>query len=85
MVILIGLGIGTTVELLLPGHTPSELFLAMMLGAAGALSARYIGELADWYGNSEPASLLASCLGAVVILLIYGSLFRRSPHSRRDR
>ena len=85
VVSLIGLGIGTMVELLLPGHTAGELFLAMMLGTAGALSARYIGELADWYVNSEPASLLASCIGAILVLLIYGGLFRRGRHSSRGR
>jgi uncharacterized membrane protein YeaQ/YmgE (transglycosylase-associated protein family) len=34
--ILIGLAIGVMVELLLPGHTPSELVLAVLLGVAGA-------------------------------------------------
>jgi uncharacterized membrane protein YeaQ/YmgE (transglycosylase-associated protein family) len=77
VVILIGLGIGTMVELLLPGHTASELFLAMMLGTAGALTARYVGELGDWFVDSEPASLVGSCLGAILVLLIYGGLFRR--------
>ena len=79
--ILIGLGIGVMVELLLPGHTPSELILAMALGVAGALLARYIGEIAGWFGTEEPGSFLASTLGAIVILLLYGVLFRRSHRS----
>jgi len=65
------------VELLLPGHTPGELILAMMLGVAGALLARYIGELAGWVGPGEPGSFLASIVGAIAILLLYGALFRR--------
>jgi len=85
VVILIGLGIGTMVELLLPGHTAGELFLAMTLGVAGALLARYVGELADWYANSEPRSFLASCLGAIGVLLIYGGFFRRGRNSRNGR
>ncbi|HWX19213.1 MAG TPA: hypothetical protein VN578_04805 [Candidatus Binatia bacterium] len=42
--ILISVGIGVMVELLLPGHTPAELTLAVLLGIAGALLARYTGE-----------------------------------------
>ena len=73
----IGMGIGVMVELLLPGHTPSELFLAMVLGVAGSLLARYIGEIGGWYGTDEPESFVASGVGATVLLLIYGGLFRK--------
>lgn len=78
--ILIGLAIGTLVELLLPGHTLSELFLAMLLGVAGALLARYVGERGGWFSPQEPASFVASALGAVIILLLYGAFFRRDKH-----
>jgi len=81
--IVIGLGIGVMVELLLPGHTPSELVLAMVLGVAGAMLARYVGEIAGWYGTAEPASFVASCAGAIVVLLIYGGLFRRRHREHR--
>jgi uncharacterized membrane protein YeaQ/YmgE (transglycosylase-associated protein family) len=81
--ILIGIGAGTMVELLLPGHHASELVLAMLLGAAGALIARYAGERFGWYGIEEPIGFLASLLGAILILMIYGALFRRKPRGRR--
>jgi uncharacterized membrane protein YeaQ/YmgE (transglycosylase-associated protein family) len=80
--ILIGVGIGVMVELLLPGHTPSELFLAMALGVAGALVARYLGEIAGWYGTAEPESFVASGVGAILFLIIYGALFRRGYRRR---
>jgi uncharacterized membrane protein YeaQ/YmgE (transglycosylase-associated protein family) len=81
--ILIGLGIGVMVELLLPGHTLAELFLAMTLGVAGALLARYIGAIAGWYSTGEPVSFLASCLGAIGVLLLYGAFFRRKRNAGR--
>jgi len=81
VVILIGLGTGIMVELLLPGHTMAELFLAMVLGVAGALVARYAGTMAGWYSPEEPASFLSSCLGGILMLLIYGGLFRRNRRS----
>ena len=75
--ILLGLGIGMMVELLLPGHTPAELALAMLLGAAGSLLTRYIGERNGWFERQEPISFVACALGAVVVLLVSGALFRR--------
>jgi uncharacterized membrane protein YeaQ/YmgE (transglycosylase-associated protein family) len=84
VVIAIGLGIGVMVELLLPGHTIAELFLAVVLGIAGALVSRYIGAIAQWYGPGDPASFVYACLGATLVLLMHGSLFRRSRRSSRD-
>ena len=55
--ILIGLAIGVMVELLLPGHTASELVLAILLGVAGTLLARFVGERGGWFGPAEPESL----------------------------
>jgi uncharacterized membrane protein YeaQ/YmgE (transglycosylase-associated protein family) len=70
LVILIGLGTGAMVELLLPGHTVAELFLAMVLGIAGALVARYVAAIAGWCGPGEPASFVSSSAGAILFLLI---------------
>jgi len=83
IVVLIGTGIGIMVELLRPGHTVSELLLAVALAVAGALAAHYIGALADWYSAGEPTSFLASCVGAIVILLTWGVFFRRHQHQQR--
>jgi uncharacterized membrane protein YeaQ/YmgE (transglycosylase-associated protein family) len=82
VVILIGVGIGTMVELLLPGHHASELMLAILLGVMGALLAHYIGGIMGWFSRSQPASFLAAGLGAIVILLLYGALFRRGQRGR---
>lgn len=81
VVILIGVGIGAMVELLLPGHHPTELILAMLLGVMGAVVAHYIGMLLGWYGPGDPGAFLASGLGAVIVLLLYGAAFRRDHRS----
>ena len=85
VVILIGVGTGTMVELLLPGHQVTELMLAMLLGVMGAVVARYIGFVMGWYGPSGPGQFLVAGLGAVVVLLLYGALFRRGHRRRRPR
>ncbi len=77
--ILIGLAVGVMVELLLPGHTPSELVLAVFLGIAGALVARIVGEQVGWYQTYDPESYIGCLVGAVVVLLLYGLVFRRRP------
>ncbi len=74
--ILIGIGVGPMVELLLPGHTMSELVLAILLGVAGALVGRFVGETAGWLEPDEPASFVAAAVSAIVVLLVYGAVFR---------
>ena len=76
LTILIGMGVGAAVILILPGHRLAELVQAMLLGIAGALLARFIGERAGWFGTQEPDSFLASALGAIVILALYRLLVR---------
>jgi uncharacterized membrane protein YeaQ/YmgE (transglycosylase-associated protein family) len=75
--ILIGLAVGTMVELLLPGHHPSELVLAMLLGIAGALVSHFVGNSLGWFGAGDPLDFLVSVLGAALTLVLYGLVFRR--------
>jgi len=81
--ILIGIAIGAMVELLLPGHSAAELVLAMLLGTAGAFLGRLFGERTGLYGTDEPMAVIASVISAIVVLGIYGLLFRRGKTSRR--
>lgn len=83
LTILIGIAAGTMVELLLPGHRPGELLLAVLLGSAGALLSRYIGELAGWFGPEDSASFVAALAGSIGLLILYGLAFRRP--FRRNR
>ena len=75
--IVIGVAIGAMVEFFLPGHNMSELMLAMLLGVAGALLARYVGQMGDFYGREDPGAYVGASLGAISVLAIYGVLFRR--------
>jgi uncharacterized membrane protein YeaQ/YmgE (transglycosylase-associated protein family) len=75
--ILVGLAVGVMVELLLPGHTFGELVLAMFLGIAGALLTRLVGTWAGFFEGDEPSAFVAAIVGAIVVLLLYGVVFRR--------
>jgi uncharacterized membrane protein YeaQ/YmgE (transglycosylase-associated protein family) len=81
--ILIGVAIGAMVELLLPGHSLTELVLAMLLGTAGALLGRLFGERSGLYGTDEPMAVIGAIVGAIVLLGIYGVLFRRGKNTGR--
>lgn len=73
--ILIGVGVGVMVELLLPRHKISELLLAIFIGVAGSLVARYVAAAVGWVGTEQPDSFVASAVGAVLFLILYGILF----------
>jgi len=81
--ILIGVAMGVMVELLLPGHTMGELLLAMLLGVAGALVAQFVGARGGWFEPSDPAAFVASAIGAIIVLVLYGLLFRRGHPRKR--
>ena len=48
-----------------------------LLGTAGALVARMLGSWLGWYGTDEAGSFISSVLGAILVLLLYGTVFRR--------
>jgi uncharacterized membrane protein YeaQ/YmgE (transglycosylase-associated protein family) len=81
--VLIGVAAGTMVELLLPSHRVSEVVLAMLIGIAGALVSNFLGRSLGWFAAGEPVSFLASVLGAVVTLLLFGILFGHKKNHRQ--
>ncbi len=76
--LLIGLLVGIVAKFLLPGRDPGGFIVTTLLGIAGAFVAHYIGQAAGWYAPGEPAGFIASVIGAIVLLLVWRLLFRRS-------
>ncbi len=71
---LIGLIVGAIAKFLMPGKDPGGILVTMLLGIAGAFVARWVGGLLGLYATGEAAGLIASVLGAVLILFIYRKL-----------
>lgn len=71
---LIGLIVGALAKLLIPGKDPGGIFVTILLGIAGALVARWIGQLLGLYAPGEPAGFIASLLGAILLLFVYRKL-----------
>ena len=76
--IVFGLIVGIIAKLLVPGRDPGGFFLTALIGIVGALLAGWIGRAVGWYGPNDSAGFLMSILGAVILLVIYHVLVRRS-------
>lgn len=69
--LIVGLVIGALAKLVMPGKDPGGVIVTIALGIAGAFVAHFIGQAAGWYAPDEPAGLLSSIVGAVVLLAGY--------------
>jgi uncharacterized membrane protein YeaQ/YmgE (transglycosylase-associated protein family) len=69
--IVIGLLAGAIAKLLMPGRDPGGCLITILLGIAGALLAKFLGQMVGLYQPNENAGFLAAIVGAFIILLIY--------------
>lgn len=75
--IIVGLIVGAIAKFLMPGNDPGGIIITMILGIAGSMLANYIGQAMGFYAYGEGAGILASILGAMLILFIYRLIFTR--------
>lgn len=76
--IIIGLIVGLIAKFLHPGKDNMGFILTIALGIAGAFVARIVGQAVGFYGPDDPAGFIASVIGAIVLLVIYGMIVKRS-------
>ena len=70
--LIIGLVVGAIAKLLMPGKDPGGIIVTMLIGVAGALLAGFLGRSLGWYNNpGEPPGIIASIIGAMLLLLLY--------------
>ncbi|CAG0950563.1 hypothetical protein ARNL5_00070 [Anaerolineae bacterium] len=68
---LIGLLAGALAKWIMPGRDPGGWFMTMLLGIGGSVVAGLLGRLVGWYHPGQGAGLIASVLGAMLVLWIY--------------
>ena len=79
---LIGLLAGVLARLIAPGRRePSGFLLTALLGVAGAFAGTSLGQEAGWYAADDRIALAGAVVGSVVVLAIWGFLFRRRSTS----
>ncbi|GKS91475.1 GlsB/YeaQ/YmgE family stress response membrane protein [Acidovorax sp. SUPP2539] len=71
-VLLVGLVVGLLARALKPGDDKLGWIMTALLGVAGSFLATYIGLAMGWYQEGEPAGWIASILGAMLLLVVYG-------------
>jgi uncharacterized membrane protein YeaQ/YmgE (transglycosylase-associated protein family) len=80
--LIIGLVVGAIAKLIVPGKEPAGCLVTMAIGVAGSFVAFYLGRLLGWTSGHpdslRPVGFIPSLLGAIVLLLVYHWLRRRS-------
>jgi len=76
--LIIGLIAGAIAKLLMPGRDPGGILVTMLLGVAGSIVAYLLGSAIGWYGRgSEGPGIIASVIGALIVLGVYRIAVRR--------
>ena len=70
--IVVGLIVGLLARALMPGDQKMGLVLTTLLGIAGSAVANWLGSVIGWYQLGSSAGWIASIVGAIVLLVIYG-------------
>jgi uncharacterized membrane protein YeaQ/YmgE (transglycosylase-associated protein family) len=71
MTLIVGLVVGALAKLVMPGKDPGGVIITMLLGVAGAFIAGFLGHSLGWYNVGEGPGIIASIIGAMVLLGIY--------------
>ena len=70
--VIIGFIAGLLARALKPGDDKLGFIMTAVLGIAGSFLANFIGQSLGWYKAGDGAGFLASVVGAVLLLVIYG-------------
>ena len=77
--IIIGFVVGIIAKFIMPGpNEPSGFIMTTILGIVGAFVATFLGQAIGWYGPDQSAGFIASIVGAIIVLAIYGFFAGRS-------
>jgi len=68
----IGLIAGFIARAIKPGEDGMGWIMTALLGVAGSFVASYLGQALGWYAPGQAASFIASVVGAVLLLVVYG-------------
>jgi len=72
--IIIGFVIGVIAKLVHPGRDNLGFIMTTLIGIAGAVLMGYLGHFVGWYEPGQTAGFIASVIGAVILLAIYGRI-----------
>ncbi len=76
--IVVGLIVGFIARALKPGDDKLGWIMTAVLGIAGSFLASYAGAALGLYKQGDAAGWIASVVGAIVLLFIYGMITKKS-------
>ncbi|MDK3021937.1 GlsB/YeaQ/YmgE family stress response membrane protein [Cupriavidus taiwanensis] len=76
--VFVGLIVGLIARAIKPGDDKLGWIMTIVLGVLGSVVAGYVGRALGWYQPGEPAGWVASVIGAIVLLVIYGMVRRKA-------
>ena len=79
--IVIGFIVGLVAKLLMPGRDPGGFIVTALLGIVGAVLATFLGQAMGLYAQGEQAGFIASVIGAIIVLFLYGMIRGRGSRA----
>jgi len=76
--LLVGLIVGLIARAIKPGEDKMGWIMTIVLGILGSVAASYVGRAMGLYQPGQPAGWIASVIGAIVLLVIYDMVRRKS-------
>lgn len=74
--LIIGLIVGAVAKFVMPGRQGGGIIVTIILGIVGAFVATWLGQAIGWYTAGQGAGFIASVIGALIVLWIYGLVTR---------
>jgi uncharacterized membrane protein YeaQ/YmgE (transglycosylase-associated protein family) len=75
--LIVGLIVGLIARAIKPGNDSMGWIMTIVLGIAGSLIAGYVGRAMGWYQPGQPVGWIASVIGAIVLLVLWGIFTKR--------
>ncbi len=77
--VFVGIIVGFIARAIKPGDDKLGLIMTAVLGIAGSFLASYGGAALGLYKQGDAAGWIASVIGAVILLIIYGLVKKKAP------
>lgn len=79
--IVVGLIVGFIARAVKPGDDKLGWIMTAVLGVGGSFLANFVGQSLGWYKQGDAAGWIASVVGAIILLVIYGFVKSKSGSS----
>ncbi len=73
-----GLIVGALARFLVPGREAGGWVVSMVLGVVGSFLGGFLGRALSLYREGEPAGFVMSLFGAILVVMAYHAIARRS-------